>query len=339
VDEKIKQSQKLLVITLTMVLLYGAMVLYHYSEILSLQEGYQDRVEEINVSQFEYIHAITLENYQKATYLAQDMADTLVDDLTTNFSQEDLTYYLTNIDIEDNPLINVIGNNIDHVYLNSIQNDNNDPFVASKRYGIISDFSVNCSSEGRTRTFEEEIELHHNRSLAKQFFQKLVDQELPSYLEGDSAMLGWEFLPSHYNSFISEFNKKNLYKVFLKNGSDFRSLESFEYLAPVYIYLDVDLLGQRVVDANGYSHQANQLIIVQGFNIVDILEFNPQYSKQMNYFQLKRVEVLKLKTIEERHQLVILGILSLTFFIVCIFLLNMYKELEDEILNDSFCSL
>jgi hypothetical protein len=177
---------------------------------------------------------------------------------------------LADINQNNHPVINIIGEAFKGKYLNGVENDNNDPWAAMKDRGIIGDFSLNCSAAGRSRTFDQEVALHASPALAREAIQKIILQEPTLASSGRTDhLIFWSFLaPIKPEYLVSSASIETLRDLFLKYPS-LDSLASYEFLVPQYIDQDKDLSGKPLVTERGFRNQVNQLIIVSGFNLVD----------------------------------------------------------------------
>lgn len=149
--------------------------------------------------------------------------------------------------------------------------DNNDPFYMDWEK-LIADLSANCAIDGATvRSYSQEISGQFNKVLARNALYGMRDGGQEYYI--------WHYLQvragSDYYNMIKNLQYVDmdiLKEKFYESNGDYRVLEKFEFLVPMYIYRDKDLAGNEIISASGHKQNNYQLILVQGFNIVDILE-------------------------------------------------------------------
>jgi len=231
-------------------------------------------------------------NINNVKELQEKINNVYIDNHTLN-----IYYDLQNLS-DVTPLTIILDDVVTNKYLFNIANDNNDPFIMNAEM-IITDKSFNCSSNGDvTRTLEQEASIHHNPVLAK--------KALDSIVNNNSDTVIWNFLPIDENLPWSQEIKDLQYvdlsvlkELFFKYNGDIRVLEPFEFLTPYYIYRDKDLSGQNIISYGTKNKDATQLIIVQGFNIVDAIDYSGQrYTLDSTYNSISNfVKIVKLISI------------------------------------------
>lgn len=225
------------------------------------------------------------------------------------------------------PLTNIFYNQIKDVTLYNIggvngEDDNDDPFIMAKNqqneWVIWIDNSKNCASKlGETRTIDEEVMKHFNTYLAQQALDDIVNQK-------DGFKI-WSFVPveksfAWYNelSTIKYLDETELRRIFFKYNGDIRIFQTLEIVsATTYIYKETDLLGNSLVDQTGHTNKNYQLIMVQGYNVLDVINSNPQYQQTIENFD---------NSIEKTYRLFefVIGVLSV--FTVVIFVVMAHKH-------------
>ena len=198
-------------------------------------------------------------------------------------------------------------NAIQGVYLLDIHNDNNDPFIMNKEM-ILLDSSANCSANvGSSRSFEIEVYDaggcgHFNKILACKALEDIVDGNkqyaIWSFLSVDESLPWYEDVKD-----MTYVDMTVLKELFYKYEGDIRALESFEILVPSYIYRDEDLLGNPLTTINGYKNENYQLILVQGFNITDVLD-------KLNYTDFLNNDYNRLSEFNNSINLATIGIMG-----------------------------
>lgn len=174
-----------------------------------------------------------------------------------------------------NPLTNILANSIEEDFIFGLDEqhvkDNNDPFYMNWSQ-ILVDLSINCSAEfGVSRTIAQEISMHFNEELAKQSIDDIRDERVDytvwHYLDVNSELPFYKEVKN-----LKYVDEQVLRDLFFQYNGDYRVLEGFEFLVPEYIYREVDLAGNPAVVVTGHENENYRLILVQGFNIIDVLE-------------------------------------------------------------------
>lgn len=283
--DDIKQNQSLAagVIILLVVLTLSGIIAMDYFEIKNLERNHKTQVDIVNEAEWAFVETLIQENYGKAEVASSNMAGEITKNLLTAYSSDNdrLVRDITEPQ-NDSDLSKIIAAAVDKKYLNGIKNDNNDPFVASKP-GIMGDFSLNCSYVATHRSWEKEIQMHWNQPLGNKAINSIVNQT------GEKAF--WEFLPPKDNkhAVISAMELTEVKKVFLEEGYD--GLKGYEFLQPAYITEDGDILGNRDVSNIGTRQHTYKLIVVQGFNVVDVVK--TKYAKRPVQFEAMKQELKK----------------------------------------------
>lgn len=271
--------------------------------------------------------------------LADAVKDKIYEDIIASYDNSDtLAHDLYNLNQDNNPIIKAIANNIRNVYFHDIKNDNNDLFVATKGM-VISDLSENCSALGRTRSFDQEIKMHANPSLASLALTRIEHEDLPHYKEGViERPIFWQFLDSpHFGTintdnyreddqqfiefkgkeavYLETYDLKGLEKLFLDNGGDIQVFESFEFLQPSYLWVDYDLTGVPNVDDRGIRQNNRPLYIVSGFNFLDVLNTNTVYKTAIIQKEEQYKFIEREKNIRILNHLVENSLVFIIFFI------------------------
>lgn len=168
-----------------------------------------------------------------------------------------------------NPIGTIMANNIRGKYFNNIKTDSNDMFVLMREVGVVSDLSISASSE-KSRTIDFEISQHYNKELAKEAYDMMIQQNY------QKQYIFWQwFEPDSSDvSKISSMKMDELKRLFKESNGDINSLKSFEFLVPEYIFVDKDILGNPLVNDRGQRQKIYQFIVVQGFNITEIVKNN-----------------------------------------------------------------
>ncbi len=223
----------------------------------------------------------------------QRQGDTIAREIITNVSEEygddstRLQQDLDNLDTSKNtPLSAILGDAVENKYIADIKNDNNDPFITT-RNAVITDYSLNCSSAGRTRTYEEEVNLaggdgHFNKILAESLLYNISNQV--------SNRNVWIFLdvpeeePFYEDlKYLLDGDINALKSIFYKYNGDLSIYKYPEFIYSNYIYRKKDLAGRPLVDDHGMHNIDSQILIINnGFNAYDVLFNDPTLKKGLD---------------------------------------------------------
>lgn len=234
-----------------------------------IQRTFDAQVSDLHEAQWVFLEGKIEGWYQQSKEHLDAISSKIRHDIITAYKTNgrNLEYDLTHPNQNDNPVINIIGKYINGVHLNGVLSDADDAWAAN-RDGIISDFSKDCSAQGRTRTFEKEEAAHFSPLLAKQNIESILNEDTTSH------WLGWEYLtPRNPKWTVQYFSKESLKALFMEYGLD--SLSAFEFSTPDYIDFNSDLAGVPIVNDHGMKNKNGQLIIVQGFNVYRQLYATP----------------------------------------------------------------
>jgi hypothetical protein len=304
-----KKAMTIAVILLVIVAVLAIMLTISYNQLIQLENNMNDELTNQTESTWDYINARISDNYDKARTQSSKIKLNIVSDIKVKYtSNEKLSEDLQNtINGEECDLTSILGRNISSVYFNNIKNDANDPFIISSKK-VLTDFSVNCSAEQRTRDFNKEISMHFNHALAKDALEAIVSKS--------TSKVFWCYVPVDkeypwYNDVknIKLMDMTELRDLFYKY-KDIRVLSTFEFIGTDYIYEKSDLVGEPVVNDMGMkNNKSNQLFINSNFNIVDVLMSNPNdsvviysYDKSVSSIQrtyeMKKTDVISFIIIE-----------------------------------------
>lgn len=222
-----------------------------------------------NVNNLEWyaIKSILDEEITKANLSSNYVATGIRSDLLSTYSDKnELGYDLEHIS-PDSKLFNVFSTHVKGVYLNNVQNDNNDIYILSPVYGIIFDLSRNCAVGEYPKSVSKEISIHNNPILVKIALQSIIDQSTNKYIF-------WNYLetPEKY-SMIKDLNEMDIDRVkdiFYEYGLD--GLGYLEFLSPTPVDQHGDILGVPDVSNVGVKNTNNKFIVVQGFNLKDAID-------------------------------------------------------------------
>lgn len=257
----------------------GATFFVSFQNRIDIKASYDRTISTLKEAKWKFVLGKIEALRAQASDAAQHLSDEIRTEIISAYRKNgrNLSKDLANLDQDDHPVVNILGDLVPGRYLNGFQSDSDDPFVAT-REGIASDFSIDCSASGRTRTFEEEIALHHDEDLAAAAVSKLLDM--------DGGLIGWQFTqPENPKYTLPAFTYEELHDLFMKYGID--SLESFEFLVAKYIDEKSDLSGKPLVDSRGMLREASQLIVVQGFNIVKQLSHSRDAGATLTWYEEK----------------------------------------------------
>ena len=250
----------------------------------SVKDSFMEQRQTLKEAEWKYVWGKIQGYRQQAKQSARALANEIKTQILEAYehNRRNLEADLKNLDQPNHPIVNIFSKVIPGRYLNGFQSDSDDPFVATRK-GIASDFSIDCSAEGRTRSFDKEISLHFAKDLAAAAIKKILAE--------DGGLIGWQFTqPAKPDWTVKSFDETELHRLFLRFGLD--GLSSLEFLEPAYINERDDLLGQPLVDARGIRYDNDQLIVVQGFNIKKQLEHSLEGGATLTFFS-ERIEKVK----------------------------------------------
>lgn len=229
------------------ILFLGVTMLMLLSSLVWFKAYLYDRIEEFRIHQEqtlkdEIVHKFRIilnENIDKAKIHAEWMKKYIKRQIDERYFNQGLFDQLKE-DIHnpktDSILSLIFLKAIKNVYMNNIENDNNDPWIANL-FGIIFDKSKNCAiSEGTLKEWNTEWKLHYNPELAQKAIKAIINQ--------DDRIIFWEFLsPENIkeHKLITELNVKELTDLIKTKG--ICAIKTYEFLVPVYIEEDKDLFG------------------------------------------------------------------------------------------------
>lgn len=190
-------------------------------------------------------------------------------------NSEDLEYDIKHL-YENNVLTGILAKSLRNDILFDMdenKSDANDPFYISRERIEINLSKDSALEFGEDASFTNEFTKHFNPILAQKAISNILD--------GNKEYTIWHYktldkeLPFYQDVKNLEYvDVKTLKDLFYKHNGDYRVLKGFEFIVPEYIYRDKDLLGNKIVDSTGHKINNYQLILNQGFNIVDVLEHN-----------------------------------------------------------------
>ena len=241
------------------------------SYIISMDSGYLKKNRDnlaSRVENLEHSFSKTMFNEQidKAGVQADNVKVYIRDMLSLKYegSMDKLRYDLENPN-NNAPAFKIMSV-IEGMYINK-DTDSNDMFIATKE-GVISDFSLDCSTDKITGNWQEEILMHHNKLLAKKAISDIVDT--------NARYTIWQFAKPAGTAkempMYVDMDFEGLQKVYNEYGID--GLRSFEVLVISRLEENEDIFGERDVTFTGIRQKNMKLFIVQGINMADVYEEN-----------------------------------------------------------------
>lgn len=264
---------------LTIVIGLGINLIFFRIEYNQMSDNMNQIDESISGLKWNYIESILQEDYLAAGNQSKAIALQIDRDLISKYPDMDrLRYQLDFPDKVDDPAyVQIFRDNLRDKYLFNIQNDNNDPFVAS-RNGILMDLSMNCLPSDVPRVWNTEISMHYNKALAQVAINKILSK--------NHGIIYWEFSgmedPNH--KILTNGDMNCLRSVYDREG--FEGLRNYEFLAPAYITDAGDIFGVDDVSKYGTKTINHKIIVVQGFNLYD--QIMARHAAQINNFDQQR---------------------------------------------------
>lgn len=245
-----------------------------------IQANMQDADKGYEELKWEYIKTVLTEDYLAAGEQSKAIAGAVSKDLLQKYpDMAQLQYQLDFPDKVDNPAYEqIFKDGIRNKYLFNIENDNNDPFVASRK-GILMDLSINCSTQyGVSRVWDSEVAGHYNKPLARMAISEILAK--------NKGIIFWEYLPSsnpnHY--IMTSPSIEELQALYEREGID--GLKTVEFLAPAYITEAGDIFGVEDIGKLGTMNANHKIIVVQGFNLYD--QITTRHAGTLSLFDQKR---------------------------------------------------
>ena len=309
------------------ILILSVSIIFVFVQNIELEEEKTERlIHEVNELEWALIESIIEENLDKANIQANSIKENIERRIIVEYDYDyDALKQDFDLPTEEARFTKIVNEEMSGQYIN-VMNDNNDPFLAFTNFGVFSDKSLNCSSDGEQRTWEQEIDKHANSDLASQAVNALVNMDT-------NKTIFWEFLPSmdEEHEMLNEMSMHDLKKVFLDEGIE--GLSTYEFLSPAYITPEGDIFGTADVDNRGYRLENYKIIVVQGFNVVDDLTSSKKdkLSKFTNTRKIILREYEYEKTLTQITLFLILGIILLTFITV----ISVYNNEIDELTRSS----
>lgn len=264
-------------ILMIVMLVIGINIFLDKSEQQIESQQYEEQLTRLKNIEWVFVESLITENNSKAKIQGKNISDSIIKRVKVEYLNDHNS--LKN-DIlfpsSTTRLAKISSEEITGKFLN-VSNDNNDLFVATKA-GIISDTSLNCSVESDYRTWNKEIEMHWNKELASAAINEIASQ--------GGSIIYWEFLtpddPNHTS--IKKMSLDELRQVYFKEG--LLGLKGYEFLQPIYITDSGDIFENKEVSPNGTKSLTYKIIVVQGFNVVDLI--NLKYVKSISDFGHQR---------------------------------------------------
>ena len=306
-----------------------------YQDMVAVEQVRDERLDEIDQAQWQYILAIIKSNNEKGALVGQGIKKAIIKDLEAVYPLGSVLREDMLSPSVDSPFVKIFSENIDGLYLN-VNNDNNDPWIGLQYsyedkktcrtmapYGvIITDKSTNCSVDGEAcyRRYEEEALKQANPDLANVALDALLKQE--------SGLIFWQYLKPEYPALlVPAMTIEALEESFLMNGLDV--FDSVEFLVPVYIGDDHDILGVEDVTDMGTRADTIKVVIVNGWNLSDALSVDTQYSSQIQFFDDQRLQVVKVAEAEVVGKEIAITLLFLLWFVIFISTVALQNNMSD----------
>lgn len=222
-------------------------------------------LEEVNVNvKWSLIYGTIREASLAAQSNSYYVSTKIVNDIHKEYPDlEELKRDLDNNMYTETKLPQILLRNIDNKYLFDIRNNNNDIFVITNN-GIAIDMNLN-GTDTVYRSFDDEVSRHFNYKLAYQAFERLIEHK-------DYNIIYYEIeKPENMDEheIIVSPSYDALFDVYVKEGID--GLKGYDVLVPTYITDKGDIFGTPDINEHGKRVKNHKLIVVQRFNIYDVL--------------------------------------------------------------------
>lgn len=250
-----------------------AISLKTYFNVETLTLNYKASEEMILETKWQYTVSLFRATYNKAESEGQLLGEDLLEKIYERWTIEEMHDVLRSLEDDDNYIYTIFREVIGEYFFMGIDNDANDPFIVvlGKEPLIAADYSVNCASDGRTRTFLEEYPMHADIPLAEFAFTLIrlmadvnIDRtnpimfQFPAHSDPDFKLTAWD---------LSGFKD-----YFMKSKGDWKkTFEAHEFIVPTYLFPDRDLSEQPMISDKGYSTDSRVLVVNNVFNFKDVL--------------------------------------------------------------------
>lgn len=251
---------------------------------------------------YNYITILYEDALDSANNTANDIEEDIKDNIDLNQLQLDMDNGIRNENLHE-----ILRKNILHKNLNNISNYRNGIFVADSN-GVIEDLSYTRSStNGESRSWDNEIKNAYNSALEKDAISKILNQSKDIIIAEHVDLLS-----NKSHNLINCGTKDELEKIYLKEGIE--GLKNYQFLAPAYITDQGDIFGRPDI-SDGKRCENSKLIVIQEFNIYD--QISKIYPELLSDDIAK---TLKVQYADILNWLYVLGCL----YVVCVILSLIY---------------
>lgn len=266
---------------------------YFRSGFVSNLKGINDTTDDITEIEWTFVKAVITEDYLAARMQARVVAEDITEKIKYAYPDlGEMRYELENPQEVDNPeYLKIMRQSTQGVYLNDVNNDENDIFVCTRK-GIIMDVSPSSPAH-YGGDWESIIGRSTNPELSKNAFALLFNHSSNMiYLEHHVFHIKDESLPSLPQSSSIE----NLHEFYVKYGLN--GLKHVQFLAPAYITDTGDIFGVEDINIRGVKTNNHKIIVVQTFNAYDQL-----VARHLG--ELEKFNTLKTKMVGEHRTILI----------------------------------
>ncbi len=304
---KLKVSKPLMIVVAVTIILATALCLTSWFRILEIKETKAYRLQQIQDTEWMFVKAVLIENYDKAKLSAEIVKLKILKDVEKEYGNN-LAKLQFDLDYPHSSAIlyQIIHRSIANTWLNK-ESDSNDPFVFTT-FGIVGDLSLDCSpsaTEVTFRTWEQEYGQQANPVLAKGAVYAIVHR-LP-------VPVFWEFLKSENpdHRMVIYMSIAEVEKTFRIEGLN--GLKTYEFLNYAVLFDERDLVGRQLHSALGLKNNKAVLVyITQGFNLLDALEKN--HPTDFLNTKIRQNAVITQSNAAVRHEMItLIGLLIVLF--------------------------
>lgn len=314
-----KKSTIIMILCIIMILLSLLSTNFYINrvDVITATKQKDRDIQVINEIEWNYITAIIDENREKAFMSSNKLSEDIEQDVREQYPDLNILKYELDNNIPNTKFSDILRDNFNGVYLNNIENDNNDPWAAMY-WGVYGDFSNNCSKIGSARTWNVEVAQHWNKVLTQ--------QAIDSILQLSDKIIFWEYLqPDKPHKMIKQMSIDSLHQIFIEEGV--QGLKTYEFLNPSYITAKGDIFGIPDVGSGGMKNANDKIIIVQGFNIYD--QLIKDHGVDLKNFDDRRIEINQRYTDKLTTGDITVVIQSVMIFLAILALIFVYNNLYD----------
>lgn len=248
-----------------------------------LEDNHRDHLEE----QWRVIETILIDTDQIAKATSSDIADRITKQIHDEYPDMNVLEeeFNSNSEISSDKFNNILVSNINHKFLLNLSNYDNSIIILSRNQ-ILADLDPSKNKGLGHSLSADKMIYGANSELYKEAISALFDKS-------NKRIIFYEPHKSlnSEHTLITTMDIHLLKDVFMKEGID--GLHTYVFLSPAYITEHGDVFGKPDFDKNGFTNN-HKLIIVQKFNLVDVIEkLHPNIINMITKDEVATANVIK----------------------------------------------